>query len=48
MNQAQSSLSPQYLSAFKFLQGVVALVIVYGIGMVLSGRVFAVTLFNTI
>jgi hypothetical protein len=46
MNQPQSPLSPQYLSAFRFLRGVVALVIVYGLGMVLSGRVFAANLFD--
>jgi len=46
MVAAQSSLSSQYMSAHRFLRAAVALVILYGLGMVLSGRVFAVTLFD--
>lgn len=46
MVNKESSLSKPYLIAHGFLRVVVALVIVYGLCLVVLGRVFAITLFD--
>lgn len=45
-NDAAYPPSSTYLSAYRFLRAVVALVSLYGLGMVFTGQVFAVQLFD--